>query len=364
MARKAKNSTSETSPVLAVCAFDLHSADGALQIFPAGQFDAPHGAMEGEGPWYIDAAVASKVIDRISSLSNDMLIDYEHQSLKTTQNGKEAPAAGWASRNAFEWREDGLYLTNPKWTAKASLYIESDEYRYLSPVFTYDAQTGEVLDVLSIALTNAPALDDMGRVELKAAANRLLPTHKEKEAQLMNEDLQNAILAALGLAADADLNDKAVAKTAAASLATLAEEHKTLTAAAEEHKEALAAATAEKVDPAKYVPVDVVETLKTQVAALTEKVNESKMDELIEIGLTEGKLLPAQEGWARTLDVAALTAYLENASGVAALTGQQTAGKTFDKDGNEELTEAELAVCAATGVSVDEFKKTKAALAA
>jgi len=328
---------------------------------PAGSFDAPYGAMEGKGPWYIDGTIAARVLTRVASRVNDMLIDYEHQSLLTEKNGKEAPAAGWASRSKFVWREGkGLYLTDPGWTAKASQYIAGDEYRYISPVFTYDKNTGEVLDILSIALTNNPALDGMDPVELKAAAKQLTQTHEETS---MNEELRLAILSALGLAANSDITDEELMAKASASLTDLNSQVATLTAAAEKHDEAIAAAKAGDPDPAKYVPVAAVETLKTDIAALTKKVTDNEKDDLIETGLSEGKLLPAQEEWARSLDVAALSAYLDNASGVAALSGHQSTGKKFDKEGKEELTEQELAVCKATGIEPEDYRKTKAALA-
>ena len=112
------------------------------------------------------------------------------------------------------------------------------------------------------------------------------------------------------------------------------------------------------------MPVAAVETLKTQIGALTAKVNASEMDNLIDTGMSEGKLLPAQEEWARSLDVAALSAYLDSASGVAALSQTQTKGNKPIVDEQNDLTADELAVCTATGISPDEFKKTKDALAA
>lgn len=369
MASKVKNS----SPKIAVCAFDLRNTDGAIQILPAGKFDAPYGSLKGNGPWFIDKAVASRVINRVAARANDMLIDYEHQSLLSQGNGQPAPAAGWAPREQFEWREgDGLYLVNPKWTDKAAAHIAADEYRYQSPIFSYSPNTGEVLDILNLTITNSPAIDDMDPLALKAAAKQLTQTHEEDS---MNETLRLALLVALGLSDDADLNDDETASKAATAIKKLGEDHAALTASAEKHDEAIAAATqkadervaaakAGEPDPAKFVPVAVVETLKTQVAALTTKVNDSEMEDLIQIGMSDGKILPAQEDWARSLDVAALKGYLDNAAGVAALSGHQTKDRKLDKEGNEELNEQELSVCKATGIEPEDYKKTKAAIAA
>ena len=72
------------------------------------------------------------------------------------------PAAGWINPRSLVWVESGpepgLYA-EVKWTAKAAEMIAADQYRYLSPVFTYDKTTGEPSDLLNVALTNFPAID-------------------------------------------------------------------------------------------------------------------------------------------------------------------------------------------------------------
>ena len=54
-----------------------------------------------------------------------------------------------------------------EWTERAREMIASGEYRYLSPVFGFDSQTGAVTYVHSVALTNDPAL--IGLSDLAAA---------------------------------------------------------------------------------------------------------------------------------------------------------------------------------------------------
>ena len=129
----------------------------------------------------------------------------------------------------------------------------------------------------------------------------------------------------------------------------------------------MAAATNATPDPAKYVPINVVQELQTNVAALTADVNKRQLDDLIAPALADGRLLPAQEDWARDLgktNVAALTNYLKTAQPIAALTATQTGGKspaageTKDAHG---LTKDELAVAAACGLAPEAYAKGKAA---
>ena len=68
--------------------------------------------------------------------------------------------------------------------------------------------------------------------------------------------------------------------------------------------------------------VGVVEDLKKSVATLTAQNTARAVDDLVKPALEDGRLLPAQERWARDLgakDIASLTAYLKDAQPIAAL---------------------------------------------
>lgn len=159
---------------LAACAFALPTgADGdsqRIQLMPAGPFSPSDGRDElpQSGHWFIDQAVASKVIARFAARKNPAVLDYEHQTLRREQNGQPAPAAGWIG--ALEWVDgQGLYGVT-QLTARAQGLIDAHEYQYVSPVFSYDRVTGEVLDVRMAAITNDPAIDGMEPLARQAAA--------------------------------------------------------------------------------------------------------------------------------------------------------------------------------------------------
>lgn len=127
---------------------------------------------------------------------------------------------------------------------------------------------------------------------------------------------------------------------------------------------ACTALRANQVDPAKFVPLSVVEELKGQLAALTAQVTKGEVDKLVEEALADGRLLPAQEQWARELGAsnrAALSSYLEVAQPIAALTQTQTKGRAPESKGEHGLTAEELAVCSATGLTPEQFAKAKSA---
>jgi hypothetical protein len=132
----------------------------AFRLIPAGRFRANDGRPHGISGWLMDGDSARRIIAALATQKNDMLIDYEHQSLRTQETGKPAPAAGWFKQ--LVWREgDGLYVIDARWTRNAAAMLTAQEYRYISPVFHFDDATGRVLSILGAAVTNTPGLDGL-----------------------------------------------------------------------------------------------------------------------------------------------------------------------------------------------------------
>jgi len=140
-------------------------APSEFRLLPAGTFKAKDGRPAGLAGWNLSDAAAWAIIGRAQRQQDRFLIDYDHQTL--SGDGTRAPAAGWFSR--LEWRPgDGLYALGVEWTAAAQAAIQAKEYRYISPVLTYDPKTGNVTGVLMAAIVNYPAID--GLTDLAAAA--------------------------------------------------------------------------------------------------------------------------------------------------------------------------------------------------
>lgn len=339
-------SMNKKNPLIAACLFSLSpGADGAIQLFPAGRFDAPRGAMAGAGPWFIDAAVAAALIARVAQRANDIAVDYEHQTLSSVKNGQPAPAAGWLAPANLHWVDGkGLMAADPQWTAKAAAHIAAEEYRYLSPVFSYEPTTGRVLDLLHVALTNNPAIDGMDAVLLAAAtAFNLNPSSQESFMDLK-------LLTLLGL------KDGATPEEVLAATTALHTDRQQLTQQLADKDVAIAAASLTTPETA----VAAITGLQAQLAALTAQVNDGQVEEMIAAAKAQGKLLPVQEPWARSLEKSALQAYLDVAQPVAALNAQQSSGRQLDANGVAVLTAEQIAVCSQLGLSHDEFKKTLA----
>lgn len=348
------------TPYIAALTVDLATiatADGeaprTIKLLPAGEFRARDGRPAECAAWTLNAGLAAVLVAEASSRATRFVIDYEHQTLRAAENGKPAPASGWFGTLA--WREDGLYATDVAWTAAAAAMIVAKEYRYLSPVFTYDTH-GRVTGLLHVALTNNPALDELPEIGV-AALSRLValsvtPSQEDNMDELI-EQLRWLLNLPVGATADDIKNQlqKLIDKlsggqgTAAASV--------DLPKLLADNQTRIAALSANQADPSRFVSVDTMRELQGQVAALTSQLQGNQVGELVTVALSDGRLLPAQESWARDLgksNLSALQGYLATAPKIAALSGTQTDGKPPAGADVTVAADADLmAVCAMFG---------------
>ena len=308
-------------------------------IFPEGQIKAKDGRPFDAPAWIMKKDNGMALANALNVSSKDVVIDYEHQTILSKQNGQAAPAAGWLKAGGFEYVDGiGLCSNNYEFTAKAKDYINNGEYRFKSPVILYDEKTGVVNGLHSVAITNDPALSILD--ELKPALLTATISINQPQETPMNP-LLALILANLGLPettteADAiaalnqnfaDIKGKATAKglmlddgKLLASLSTeIAKVGEPIPATLEQ----------KEPDPAKYVPIEVVTALNEEIAKLQGN-QKDPAEALVAEALSNGQLLPAQESWAMLYaqkDLQGFKDYLSRQPKIAALTQSQTAGK-------------------------------------
>ncbi|EEG08962.1 phage protease [Pseudogulbenkiania ferrooxidans] len=334
-------------PQVAALSFEIAVDGKAMRLVPAGIFRARDGRPFDAPHWYTDANVAAQVIRRAQEEVDDLVIDYEHQTLYAEQNGQKAPAAGWFKD--MEWRDGlGIYAVNVRWTKTAQAHLDDEEYRYLSPVFTYDPQTGEVLRILMAALTNKAGLDGLDDLS-RLAVNRfsLTPNHAQEDTVDLKE-----LCKQLGLP---ETTTEAEVQAALVALKTKATQADGLT-------QEVAALKANGPDLAKYVPIAALREAQGELATLKAEKQESQVEALVQEGKAACKITPALEPWARDLgkrDLAALRSFLDTAPAMAGLKDGQTDGKA-PTDGSHGLSADELAVCKQLGMTPEAFAKEKA----
>lgn len=301
-------------------------------IFPDGKFRSDDGrpARDTEGKvqdWVMDAAIAADLIAQLEKSGKPILYDYEHRSL-----WGDSEAAGWITKLVYVAGK-GMYAY-VEWVADAAEAISGKKYRYSSPCFYYD-DAGRVVKLHSVALTNNPALGDLGAVALA------------RQAALSGLPIGG--LAALFLNATGGIpgNPSGDHEMTPEQIAALTSERDTL-------KTNVATLTAER------------DTANTALAALRKQVDddkaaadEAKKKALIKAALSnkEKPLMPAQKEYAESLDLAGLTKYLETLHPLAML-GKQVDGKA---GGGDVLTEEQLAWCSKMGVTPEQYKEAQKA---
>ena len=347
---------------IAVCTLDIEIDENGIsprvQLMPDGKFAAQDGRPNdvATGSWLLDQEAFEMLKATAASRKNDFHFDYEHQTLKAEQNGKPAPASGWFKADALEYVPGkGLFALNVKWTDKAAAMLKADEYRFISPVFHYNKDTGRPVILRHFALTNDPALDGLDKVV--ALKNSQQP---QNGVTPMNEALQ--LLQALGVSlGDGEEPTKAHFEQGVTAVKALQAKAKQ----ADDANEQVAALKAESgnVDLSKYVPVEVANSYREQLAALKSQHDHLSVDQEIEKAKQDGRIIEAEVDYMKDLakqqGLAALKQTLDARSPLAALTQQQSTPLPNERTGEAALTAEEKYAADQLGISHADYLKQK-----
>lgn len=328
-----------------------------IELIPTGEFQSKNETK----PLHLKDPAA--VIAASFEDGRPLPIDYDHALDRLADNGAPGRAAGWITK--IEER-DGSLWGKVDWTDSGAAAIASREYRYISPVFLYLKKSRDVQVVLRAALTNNPALT------MKALADSAGQT-KEPD---MDEETLKKFCTVLGLADDAD------EKTVMAALAKAIASRATLRQAIADKLglakavgddadliDALAKLTADNTGGTSGDDVETVAALCETVKLLQTEINSLKSasatsgaTDAVEQAMRDGKISPASKQWAigyASSDRAGFDEYIKNQPALLDSSGVPLTGDAPPADGG--LTKFEKKVCAMTGVTEDEFKKSKGA---
>lgn len=326
-------------------------ANGQAQLLPAGEFKARDGRPGPGKTWKVSDARGQALAAQVNGViaATPIVIDYEHQTLHKEKNGLPAPAAGWM-RQATWLTGKGLQV-DVDWTPRAKAAIDAGEYRYISPVITFDEDTGEVTGLAMAALTNYPALTGMDAVVAALNTQLFAPTQERDMALLA------ALVAALGLpttTTEAELTAAVTTmKTAQDALKTKPALSAALTgalgiAATADEQVALSAIQALKTPDAGQVQL--IASLQGQVTALTARLDGDQVVKAVDDAIAAKKILPAQRQVYLDLgkaNFASLTAVLAAAPVLAGLDGQShLANAGAGGDGVAALTGVQSGIAA------------------
>lgn len=285
-------------------------APSEFQLFPYGEV-----WIEGSDPFLVDESAMNQAVSAFNARGLDLVVDYEHQTEGGDYSSPDgtAPAAGWIK--ALENRgTDGLWA-RVEWTQKAAELLSNKEYRYYSPVFLVSKGARRLVELLRVALTNAPRLNWIKPI----IAKNPNPTEGEqmeflklitKKLGMSEAATQEEVLAKIERIQGADFIK--LSASACGLPETSTEEQ--VIAALKGFRKAGEIVACKDVLTALDVPEtanrsEVVATihalkqrpdaaLAAEVASLKERLAGRERDELVAGALKAGKITPAQREWA------------------------------------------------------------------
>ncbi len=232
---------------------------------------------------------AARVMAAYKRGGRELSLDYNHASLDPKAGERERRAAGTFQ---LEQRDDGLWMTDIRYTEDAESYVRKREYPFISPVWNRD-KAGP-LEVINVALTPNPAL--LGIKPLIASQHH---SPQEEENTVKLETLK----ASLGLPEDTT-EDEALQTVAA--LQTF--QGSVLELAGSDDRDSALGTLQAWHDKAAQV-----DTLQASLDQITQERETQERETLIASALSSRKLTPAQKEWASSVPVATLKSYLASA---------------------------------------------------
>lgn len=264
----------------------------------------------------------------------DLPFDVEHAQFELAPQGMPAPAVGWIKEIAAR---DGAIWARVEWNARGATLIRRREYRYVSPVFSFD-ENRAVVAVRGAGLVNRPNLD-------------LPALNNEQDGPVMD---WTKVLAALGLPATASPDD---AIAAIAKLKGDMDEAKCREATAD-----------------KFVPRAEYETALNRATAAERSLSdqakaarEAEIVALVDGAIADGRVTPASRDFYVAScraegGVDRFKAHLASLPKNSAAAGSGLDSRNpDDATVAGKLTATEIAVCRQLGVTTDEFAKRRAA---
>jgi len=327
---RAANRVEHGDPAFIVRALNFVSGDAptTIQLLPAGK-------VEGRDGRYWEGSDAAAIVAAFEKHDGPIVIDYEHATEYNWDN-QPAPAAGWIT--ALHNR-DGEIWADVEWTEKAEAMIKAKEYRFISPVFYYSPQSLIILEVISAGLTNQPNL------KLTALNRRgSKPVQTDEEPLAMDKTQYVALCRSLGLKDDASI-DSVMAAIAANSKAAAP-------------------------DLEAFVPRADFDAMKTRAENAENSIKDgeakavnSQIEALVDGEIKAGKIKPAQRDFyvASCKQDGGVERFKAFAGTLTAdpLAANSQLDDTKPAAAQGQLSDAEKAMCKATGLSHEDFIKAR-----
>lgn len=325
----------ENQIMYALEGLNVSEAPDEIKILPLGTVHSQ------KGDFVVDDESFDLINRHFENRGLDLVIDYEHQTLKDVQ----APAGGWIKKLV---KTNDAIAAQVEWTAKAKQYLENKEYKYLSPVVICRKSDGKAVALHSVALTNTPAIDGM------FALVNSIDISSPDGAEGGNSMELKKIVALLGLPADATEADveKAIQELKKQEKTEEVVANKTIMDLLELKGDAKTEDVAAKIMELKGTADKTKDEI---ILELKRRMDERDAEELVTMALKQGKISAAQKAWAKEYalkDAEGFQAFVAKAPAVVPI------GKTGSAGYQKEETDTELdpKILKNLGVSMEDIK--------
>jgi phage I-like protein len=310
-----------------------------VELLPAGEF----GGRDGRGPYRTDIPL---VLKWFAAWGMPISGDYEHQSLRSEENGLPAPATGWChdleERNGAVWgRID--------WTERAAAWIAAKEYLYISPVFDHWPD-GTVFRLIGWALTNQPNLfitaiarRQPGNGSALPASQSLSQSHHSQENAMPGPlDQERASELLRGLIYRLSLPETSTPDEVLAAVTRVTDSLSATQAAMATIRTALALpadATTEAVvsaaqsihsrqpassNPGDFVPRTEFDRVSHTLNQMQQAQQAERVDQAVTAAMTAGKVSPGLRDWATAYATRDLAGFNDFVAAAPAIVGDAT----------------------------------------
>ncbi len=120
-----------------------------------------------KGEFLFDEAAQASILAEYQAHGVDIPIDWEHAMLRDDVPVRDQRAAGWFG---LEVRDGELWAVKVRWTDEAAAALRAGEWRFISPAFVANKDTGRISQLINVAICNLPATRQLDAL---VAAKRL-----------------------------------------------------------------------------------------------------------------------------------------------------------------------------------------------
>lgn len=137
-----------------------------------------------KGPFILTEWGAKQILAKYQKRGRPLTFDKNHKMLDPLSTAEDQEAMGYF---LLELRKDGLWATNIRWTPDAVKKIRTGKYGFISPAVWKDA-LNRVYDVINTALTCLPATMNPRPLLLSQTGESFTMDGMDNEPEMMNDE--------------------------------------------------------------------------------------------------------------------------------------------------------------------------------